>query len=175
VVNTSPAYFCCASRRSSPCCRAPAQGEPPQEDTNVPAVQPVPLVVHTRDVWVQNTGRGLVRDIEIVLNYVPQHYEIWPNREFQTAENPDGRFVIKIASLGSREFFAIVMIAARAELPFVANVRSSEGIARQVRMGPQQILSRPFIEVVRVLLFLGVAAAAYLILRVIEWLSVAIT
>jgi hypothetical protein len=97
----------------------------------VPALQPV----YTRDVWVQNTGRGSVTDVEVVLNYPPQDYEIWPQREFQVTRNPGGRLVIKVASLGAREFFTIVMLSVGAELPLVTNVRSSDGMARTVKHG----------------------------------------
>jgi hypothetical protein len=49
---------------------------------------------YTRDIagyiWVQNTGRGLITNIEVVLNYPPQHYEIWPQREYQVETNPMG-------------------------------------------------------------------------------------
>jgi hypothetical protein len=142
----------------------PIQPPPPQGQ---PSVQPV----YTRDIWVQNTGRSPVTDVEVVLVFPPQHFEIWPQRAFQVSRNPDGRCVITVASLGPQEFFIIVMLSPVAELPLLANMRSSDGMAHSVNMGPQQIYPRAVLVLLRVLLFLGVAAAAYLVLHLIQWLS----
>jgi hypothetical protein len=46
--------------------------------------------LHAGYIWAQNTGRGLITNIEVVLNYPPQHYEIWPQREYQVETNPMG-------------------------------------------------------------------------------------
>jgi hypothetical protein len=143
---------------------------PPEQPGDEVVAPPVVLVIHTQDIWVQNTGHSPLSNVEVVLNYAPPHYEVWPQREFEAVRNPDDRLIIKVPSLGPREFFTIVMIS-REELPLVANVRSSEGVARRVRMGPQQILSRPFIELVRVLLFLGILAAVYIAVRLVQWIG----
>ncbi|MGA9602538.1 MAG: hypothetical protein WBQ82_00320 [Methyloceanibacter sp.] len=143
--------------------------QPPQGAAKL--AQPALQTVYTRDIWVQNVGRGSITNIELVLNYPPQHYEIWPQREFQVVMNPDGRMVIKVASLGAREFFTVVMLSVAHELPLVTNVRSSDGVARAVTMGPQQIFSRPFVQLLRLMLFLGIAAAVYLVLLLAQWLS----
>lgn len=133
--------------------------------------QPVrePGLIRTREIWVQNGGRAPVHDVEVVLNWRPHHYQIWPQRNFTEQVNPAGLLVIGVPTLGHREFFTIAIIDVR-ELPNVANVRSSDGVARQVTMGPQQVQPRWKLEILRAVLFIGAFSIIYWLIRLVRGL-----
>lgn len=155
----------------------------PQDAPQVPLEQPAQLpaqqdaapvqdlLIRTRQLWIQNTGRSAVRDVEVVLNYAPQHYELWPQRAYDSVPNRDGRLVIKVESLGPKEFFTLAMLDARMDLPEVMNLRSSDGTASQVAMAPQQIFSRTLIGFLWLLVFLGVFAAFYWSILLLQLLT----
>jgi hypothetical protein len=60
------------------------------------------------------------------------------------------------------------MLSVGAELPLVANVRSSDGTARTVNMGPQQLFARSYLELLRIFLYVGVFSAVYWLLRLLK-------
>ena len=126
----------------------------------VPAI-PQPLVVRTRDVWIQNFGRATVREIEIVLNWAPEHFEIWPQRDFTRSENPDHKLIIRVNSLGHREFFVISMFGAGGELPAVINVRSADGVAREVGTHVERNWPRWLLLAMLGLMFFGIFSIVY--------------
>ncbi|ODR94222.1 hypothetical protein AUC69_03480 [Methyloceanibacter superfactus] len=127
------------------------------------------LLIRTRHIWIQNVGRAPVKNLEVVLNYRPEHYEVWPQRAYSEDTNPEKRLVVNVASLAAREFFTIGMISATQELPAVMNVRSSDGMGRPVLMGPTQIQPRWVLEMLRFLLFLGAFSLIYWAVRIIQF------
>lgn len=147
-------------------------GGPGSEKQEVAPVEPAPrtMLVRTREIWFQNIGRAPVTGIEVVLNYPPQHYEIWPQREYDQAVNPAGRLILKVRTLAFREQFTISMLDAQMDLPEVLNVRWDKGLGIQVPMGPQQIHPRWVLESVRLFLIFGGFSAIYWVVRLFQTL-----
>jgi hypothetical protein len=58
-----------------------------------------PIRVNTGSVFVQNLGRKTAENIEVILNFQPQHFEVWPVLNYETARTPDGHFIVKINNL----------------------------------------------------------------------------
>src|SRR4051794_25591160 len=81
-----------------------------------------PLLVHTRYIWVQNIGRASVEDVEVIFNFPPHHFEIWPQRQYESATNPGNNLIVKFRNLSAREYFAIALLNVAADLPRVTNV-----------------------------------------------------
>ncbi len=122
--------------------------------------------VVTQQIWFQNLGRLSIEDIEIVLNWKPQHFEIWDPRNWEQAQTPDGRFVIKIPSLNKTEFFTISMIDTINDLPGVINVRWKGGLGKIVKMGPQRVFPIWFNYFVLLLLFISLVSIMFFILQI---------
>lgn len=118
--------------------------------------------VSTRQLWVQNSGRKIVNQIEIVLNFRPQNFNVWPPRDFEQSDIPDGRFALKFDGLAKGEYFTISMLVVNSEIPNVANVRWSNGIATEVPMGPQQIFPTWVTRLAQGLTLLGLFTLIYL-------------
>lgn len=123
--------------------------------------------VITQQIWFQNVGRAAIDAVEIVLNWRPQHFEIWSPRQFETSTLADGRFVLQIPSLAGQEHFTISMIDTVRELPAVINVRSKAGVARELPMAPQRIWPTWFLVLGWVVLFVGAVTVGYLLLQAI--------
>lgn len=133
----------------------------PPDDPPQPAFS-----VSTRTVFVQNAGRQSANGVEVILNWEPDTYNVWPTLPYQTETIADGRFVIRVQNLGKREWFRIEMLSSR-ELPQVVRVRSPDGVARQVEMGPMRIMPHWFNLGILVLTVIGIFAIIY---HLIEWL-----
>lgn len=123
--------------------------------------------VVTQQIWFQNTGTSSIQDIEIVLNWKPQHFEIWDPRQWDKDSLPDGRFVLKVPSLYSQEFFTLSMIDTINELPIVLNVRWLGGRGKKVSMGPQRLFPMWFNWTALALIFAGIVSILYIALQVI--------
>jgi hypothetical protein len=119
----------------------------------------------TQQVWFQNVGRAPVHGVEIVLNWNPQHFEIWSPRKFSQSVLPDGRLVVSIPSLAGYEIFTLSMIDTFRDLPIVLNVRSEQGLGKQVPMMPQRIWPTWFLAILGAALLIGVTTVAYLALQ----------
>lgn len=127
--------------------------------------------VVTQQVWFQNTGRSTIGDIEIVLNWKPQHFEIWDPREYNNVTLEDGRYILKFPSLNPQEFFTLSMIDTLNDIPAVLNVRWSGGRGVLVAMGPQRIFPRAFELTIVSLLFIGIVSILYFALQFIIHIS----
>jgi hypothetical protein len=120
-----------------------------------------PFPVHTGTVFVQNVGKGVAEDIEVVFNYRPQHFQLWPSLNYDVAENPEHRFTIRIKNLGPREYTTVEMLSANVELPTTLRVRTPCGEAKSVMYAPMRLYSRWFNISMFVLAVLGVCALMY--------------
>jgi hypothetical protein len=129
--------------------------------TNAPGGE---FLLHTQTAFLQNIGFGPAEDVEIILNYKPEHLSLWPQLNYTTVTNPEGRFIIKIENLGRREYTAVEMLHSIGEMPTALRVRTSRGECRQVSMAPMQVFPRWFIMLLRMLILVG----AY---QVFEWLA----
>lgn len=121
--------------------------------------------VVTQQIWFQNLGRLSIDNIEIVLNWRPQHFEIWDPRHYEQAQTPDGRFVIKIPSLNKTEAFTVSMIDTINDLPAVINVRWNGGLGKMVRMGPQRVFPIWFNYLILILLFISIFSIIFFSLQ----------
>ena len=127
--------------------------------------------VHTQMIWVQNMGRAAAEDLQLVLDFKPQHYEIFPTRSYDDEINPDGRLVIKVPNLGIREFFTVQLISVGGQLPELMNLVTKDGQARQINMGPMQIFSPRAMFAFGFVFYTGVLALIYLAISALAWLA----
>lgn len=118
--------------------------------------------VLTQQILVQNFGGAALNDVEIVLNYPPQHYEIWRPRQFETKHTPDGRLAILFPTIAGHETLTINMLDTLRELPIVVDVRSSAGLGREVQMLPVIRLPAWVYGLIWLLIVIGVSALLYL-------------
>lgn len=123
--------------------------------------------VRTQQIWFQNIGRLPIDDIEIILNWRPQHFEIWDPRQYTLSTLPDGRLALHFPTLNSNEFFRLSMIDTINDLPIVLNVRWRGGVGKQIAMAPHQIFSPWIIWGLRFLIIAGATALIFLALQAV--------
>jgi len=126
-----------------------------------------PVLAYTNEIWVQNVGRVVAEEVEIILGAKPQHYDVWPQRHFSELFNPDGSLVIKLDHLNSREHVTISMFQTATQPPMLTNVRWKGGVGKRVPMGPRQIFPRWFSLFLQCLILLGFFSFWYFLFRFI--------
>lgn len=118
-------------------------------------------LVTTRHVQFQNDGRAAIKNIEIVLNYAPQHVEFWEPREFKVDFLANKRPVIKIANLNGKEHFIMGMIHFSGPMPDVISVKWEGGKGKPVPVYSQRLYPLWVRAIVVVLQLLGLFSLGY--------------
>lgn len=126
-----------------------------------------PVLAYTKEIWIQNIGRSIAEDVEIVFVFRPEHFEVWPQRHYEVLTNPENNLTIKMDTLNSREFVTISLFQTAMEPPVVTSVRWCGGQGKLVQMGPQQIRPRWFIMLLTALLLLGFFSFWYFLFRIV--------
>lgn len=129
------------------------------------------VTVSSAWLFFQNMGREPATEIEIVFNWQPQIYNIWPTRQYETAINPDGRFIVKIPNLAPKEFLGFDLLTSRGDLPTLIQCRSLQGIATKIETTPQQVQPRWKLILAAFLMFLGGVASLFLFISAIQFIS----
>lgn len=148
----------------------PQQSAPQQpEQPTLPLPLPPPqLNVLIRQIFIQNVGRAVAEDVEITINFVPQHWHAFPPI-LQVGPSGQDRFLrLQTKMLNKREFFIISMLQAGSPnvvLPDVVAVRWKGGVAKQVRIVPQQKLPTWLERSLVVMMIFGFISALYLVVR----------
>lgn len=121
--------------------------------------------VRTQQIWFENAGRAAIEDVEIILNYPPQHLEIWDPRVFTRENLPDNRVALRFPNLAGREKFTISMIDTFSDLPRVVSVRWKNGTGRFFPMAPQRVWPRRVLYPLLALWLVGVTACVFVALQ----------
>lgn len=125
--------------------------------------------VYTESYFFQNKGRKKSEEVEIVLGRRPQNFAIWPQRDYSTIENPEGFFVIKTQNLSRNEHFTLNLLEFEAQPPYVTNVRTADGISKQIAMAPLQVFPKWFNLFAALLFFVGLCSSLYLIIELLDF------
>jgi len=126
--------------------------------------------IHTRSMFILNSGRGTLTNVELVLNWQPKCVNIWPSRYHEPRVVSDKRFSILFPSLAPGERVSVDILDIDRELPFVIAARSDQAVARNVNLVwvPEQKQKRLWLRTA--LMVLGAAAAVYLAISLIQYL-----
>ena len=124
-------------------------------------------LVYTKQLWIQNVGRAPVQGIEVILASSPNHFDIWPQRHFTTAQNPSGNLVINVDNLSRREHFTVSMLNVGVDTPPVTNVRWNGGVGRERLMAPGQVFKSWQRRLAESLTLMGTFSVLYFFSRAI--------
>lgn len=126
--------------------------------------------VHTRSFYIINSGRETSTHIELVFNWRPQYFNIWPPRHFNEHNEKDGRYAIIFDSLAPKEAIGIELLSVNKELPALLIVRSDQCLAKEIKTQPTQVVG-PFTRYAALFcIFLGIATSIYLIILLLQFL-----
>ena len=126
------------------------------------------MLIYTETYFLQNIGRKSPTTIEITLNYEPQNFAIWPARDYSSRKNPEGNMIISLPGLNPGEYFTLNMLQAHNQLPRVKNVRTNEGITKEVPMAPMRVWPKSFLLSILALMLIGAMSALYAALLLVD-------
>lgn len=130
-----------------------------------------PSLAYTESLIFKNAGRKTATEIEVILGRRPQNFAIWPQRDYQTSQNPEGFFVLKTQNLAPSEHFTFNMLEVGNDPPILTNVRCADGPAKAINVAPAQVYSR-WVNISAVaLMFLGFCTSLYLVIKLLEYLT----
>jgi hypothetical protein len=129
--------------------------------------------IRTDSLTIQNVGRESATNVEIVHKNRPEHFHFSTPISFTEETNPNGEHIIKIPSLGPKEFVNIQLLSL-VQAPIILNVRSTDGPAQLIQVRLQRMFSKWFNALIGGLLLIGFGFAIYWIIRSVIFLSASI-
>lgn len=126
--------------------------------------------VKTNSFIIRNAGREPASKVELVFNWKPMCLNLWPVRHYEEHIEPDSRYVLLFDSLAPNEVLGVEVLSVNYDLPNLVTVRSAECIAQSINMYPQPVVNQPARVIAKVLMALGLAAAVYLTIVLVQFL-----
>lgn len=125
--------------------------------------------VNTASISIYNAGVLPAKAVEIVFNWKPQHFNVWPSRAYSHRLSDDNRFSILLDDLAPKELFGIELISVNDPLPDLVNARSEQCAAVDQTLNLQPILSRWKTVVIGWLMLSGLIFSVYLALTALQF------
>jgi hypothetical protein len=141
----------------------------PLQDAQGVVVRPTQTVC-TASVRVINSGREAAHRVELVFNFRPQYLNLWPVRSYEERTDADRRHMMIFENLAPKEELGIEIMSVNQDLPALLQVRSAECVARQVQLMWFAKVAQWRIQVARLLMFIGLAAAVYWLITLVQLL-----
>jgi|SRR5712691_11951043 hypothetical protein len=131
------------------------------------------VTLRTDSLTLQNLGRKSATNIEIIHKSRPDYFKFATAVAFDEATTPNGEHVIKIASLGAREFINLQLLSYKT-LPVLLNIRSAEGPAAPIQIQLQRQFPRWVYAISAVLTLVGLGFTAFWLIKAVAYISKAI-
>ncbi|MBU0594757.1 MAG: hypothetical protein KKH74_13610 [Gammaproteobacteria bacterium] len=126
--------------------------------------------VKTNSFIIRNAGRESATKLELVFNWQPMCVNLWPVRHYEEHTEPDRRYVLIFDSLAPDEILGVEVLSVNSDLPNLVTVRSAECVAQNINMYPQPVVSNAVRRTEQFLIALGIAAAIYLTIILVQFL-----
>ncbi|GLK67024.1 hypothetical protein [Hansschlegelia plantiphila] len=121
--------------------------------------------VVTANYTISNTGRAAAKEIEVSFNWEPEHYEVWPHKEYSTSKREDGRFIIKVPRINIAESVNIAIINAGNTAPDLTYIGHNEGSVKEIPIFPQRVWPQKVAYASAALMLVGLMTILYWIFR----------
>ena len=118
------------------------------------------LALRTDALTIQNDGRMPATNVEIIHRQRPDHFQFSTAISYVEENGPDGTHIIRIPSLGSKEFVNIQLLS-HVQEPVLLNVRCAEGPAQLIQVHLQRVYPKWFQVFVGMLIVLGFGFLLY--------------
>jgi hypothetical protein len=122
------------------------------------------VALQTNSLTIQSAGRLPAENIEIIHKQKPDFFELFPSMEYQEAINPNGEHVIKIKSLGAKEWVVVQMLSYK-NPPVLLTVRWERGKAKAVQIQPQRVWPKWFLAIINGILLIGIGTIMYWLIK----------
>lgn len=128
------------------------------------------LALRTDALTIQNDGRMPATNVEIIHRQRPDHFQFSTAISYVEEHGPDGAHIIRIPSLGSKEFVNIQLLS-HVQEPVLLNVRCAEGPAQLIQVHLQRLYPKWFQVFVGLLMVLGFGFLLYWVGSAIIFIS----
>lgn len=135
----------------------------------IPGDPSTTVALLTHAVTIQNIGRRTAEELEIVLRRKPDVFNLAPALDFTVSDTPDGQQVIRLRSLGPKEFFTIEFLSWVSH-PEVLAIRSKAGAARPIDVRAVQPWRRSLVLGSCALLLTGAGFWVYWLAKVVVFI-----
>jgi hypothetical protein len=127
--------------------------------------------VNVASMHIVNSGRSAAKDLEIVFNWEPQYFNVWPSRHYESKTAADGRFSILFANLPPKDVLGFELLAVNKPLPEMVTVTSEQVVGTTRQLALQPVFPRWFTWLLLWLIFSGISANVFLLVSLIQALS----
>jgi hypothetical protein len=137
----------------------------------MPAAVPVKVWANSHSIFVKNVGRKTATSVRIGHNARPYSFQIFPAASYELLRGQGNAWEICIPTLVPNEFVQIAYLYdPRMQWATIDSyVKSDECMAITKNVAPVPLESWPKWIARHAMYYLGIAAAAYLLVRAAEW------
>jgi hypothetical protein len=128
------------------------------------------ITLQTDAINIQNLGRKEAENVEIIFKSRPDFFKLTPPLQYTEETTPHGEFIIRISSLGAKEFFTLHILS-YATPPKVESVRSKSGQGELIPFQMQRKFPRWFELLSLFLLLLGLGFIIYWLIMAVIFIS----
>ena len=128
------------------------------------------VILKTDSITSQNIGWCETADLEVIFKSRPDFFKIQPSISYVEQVNPDGEFILKVPTLGPKEFFTL-QILSFSTIPNVQTIRSKAGPASLIQVQFQRQYPWPVQLLLGALLLLGIGFSAYWLIQAVVFIS----
>ena len=114
------------------------------------------IVVHTAHYFLQNVGRLPAKQVELVLNFSCDEISIWPQRQYSVSKNNEGRQIVAIDFIASKEAVDVFLLNIGNDLPALMNVKCPDAEGKPVPISYNRSMPKIVYFCCWSLIFLGV-------------------
>jgi len=132
------------------------------------------IILQTDSLTIQNGGRKSATNIEIVHKQKPDHFQFSQAICYKEEFNPNGEHIIKIDSLGPKEFLNIQYLS-HSKIPELLRVRSDQGSAQFIQVQFQPIYPKLYLFFVGLLMLSGLGLWFNGAFKAIEYLLMTVS
>lgn len=117
--------------------------------------------------FLQNMGKAPATDVEVIYQSKPTKLLIFPTRDYEASNNPDGAYVVKIPYISPQELITLDGIFINESLGHILNVKCKERFGKKVNFWVIRRLPKWAHWIVGALLIFGVAFLLSTLIKVV--------
>ncbi|QIY78340.1 hypothetical protein [Chromobacterium violaceum] len=125
----------------------------------------------TLSYLIQNEGTETAKNVEVVFNWEPMCLNIWPQRKYTATKQDHNRYILNFDSLSPGEYISCEVLSVNQKMPEVITVRCEQSMAKYIEMRPQRVVPNYIINFIVLLCFMGIGAAIYLLIVILQFLT----
>lgn len=128
------------------------------------------VILKTDSVTIQNIGRREAEDVEVIFKSRPDFFKLQPSIPYSEHNNPDGEFLLRVPTLGPKEFFTL-QILSFVTIPNIQSIRSKAGPASLIQVQFQRQFTRLVQLLLVAILLVGIGFLSYWLIQAVVFIS----